>query len=117
MAVQRKLYVASILGVYLKGRIPNVRHVPIMLDAENIEDAKAEACTAADQFCPKSQFPLRTVVIRPIPAEHYSTLLGVAGPLAGTTWTEEEALMFNCDRIQGVDSQDIVILELDKPAA
>jgi hypothetical protein len=79
------------------------------------------ACKAADIHCPKNQFSRRNVVVEAIPAESYKELLSIVQPLTETAWPEENAISFICDGIGFEDkqnvSQDIVILELDKPAA
>lgn len=98
--------------------IPKTRHVPMMLDAEKIDDTRHGTCLAADQFCPPSQFPLRHVVVRPIPVTLItSQLLTIAQSLVGIRTTTEQAIQFQCGGGQPLDPQNFVILELDKPAA
>jgi hypothetical protein len=69
LMAERRLYIASILGIGTRGGIPDTRHVPVILDAERIADTCKEACEAENVYCPPNQYPLRHVVVRPIPVD------------------------------------------------
>lgn len=118
MSNPRKLYIASILGIGSRHGIPDTRHIPIILDAECIADTVKEACEVANKACPASQYPFRHVIVRPIPIEIITAkLLPIAHALVSSTSATEVAIQFQAESTQPLNSDDLVILEFDKPPA
>ena len=105
MSDRTKLYLVSILGISKRPDVPGEKpvsryvHVPLLVDAECIDDAEDAACVEANKlFPPDLGFQTRHIAVKPIPPEEYIRFLQLAneGKLATNEEPAEQAVHFLC---------------------
>ena len=122
MADRIKLYLVSLQGIHVKNlpagkQLVTTRHYPLIVDGGSAAEAKENACIQVRQMFPASQgWTIRNGTIRPIPPAYYTHLLSLAPQLAQSRDPIESAELFMCDDY-APRSEDVVILEFDKPPA
>jgi hypothetical protein len=87
------------------------------MDAPSRETIEKAACVHANELFPKEEgFQTRHVTIQPVPQEKYQRIVNLSGLglLAIAGEPAEQAVDFMCEEIPETD--DNVILEVDKPA-
>jgi len=123
MSDRNKLYLVSILGISLQAdptgsdkQVGRYIHVPLLMDAQSIENAEEEACIQANRlFSKELGFQTRHIAVQPIPQEEYLRLLQLShlGLLAVSGEPVEQAVEFLCSEYIP-DPDDTVILEFSK---
>ena len=124
MSKKLKLYLVSMLGVRTIYRDDEPRslfcHVPLLIDATDIDSAAEQACTEARKWFPRHQgFKTTDVSVKPISPEYYLRLSQFANlkRLAEKPDPYEQPLFFRCDTSEADEEGEGVVVEFDRPAS
>ena len=95
-------------------------HLPLMVEAKDIDSAAEQACTEAQKWFPQSGgFCDCDISIKPLSPEYYLRLSQFAQlkSLAEAPDPREQPIVFRCHTGGADDEGDDVVVELDRPAS
>ena len=124
MSNKLKLYLVSLLGIrstYEDDKPKSLFcHVPLMVEATDIDSAAKQACSEARKWFPAHEgFKTTDVSVKPVSPEYYLRLSQFAKlqRLAEKPDPFEQPRVFRCDTSEADEEGEGVVIEFDRPAS
>src|SRR5260221_12180675 len=124
MSKKLKLYLVSILGVSRTYKDDQPKslyvHLPIMVEAKDIDTAADQACTEAEKWFPQHEgFVDCDISITPLSSEYYLRLSQFTNlkRLAEAPDTRYKPITSRCHTGGDNDEEEDVVVEFDRPAS